>query len=64
MADRLALPTYVRPDEAARALDVTRRTIDQYIADGTLPAYRFGPRLVRVRWTDVEALLVPIEAAK
>ncbi|WP_194522390.1 helix-turn-helix transcriptional regulator [Cellulosimicrobium sp. JZ28] len=55
---------YLTLDDAAERLCVTRRTLDNYIADGALQAYRFGPRLVRVRWVDVEALLVPIEATK
>lgn len=58
------IDAYLTLDDAAARLCVTRRTLDNYIADGTLQAYRFGPRLVRVRWADVEALLVPIEATK
>lgn len=36
--------------------------IDAMIRDGRLPAYKMGGKAVRIRRTDVEALLVPIEA--
>lgn len=47
--------------EAAEYLGVTERTIRNYIARGTLPGHRVqGSRLVRIRLSDVDALLRPI----
>jgi excisionase family DNA binding protein len=41
-------------------LGLTERSLRRYIAEGTLPAYRIGNRQIRVKRSDVEALLVPI----
>lgn len=49
--------------DAAEALGVSDRTIRRRMADGSLPAFRVGPRLLRVRRSDVEALLVPLPSA-
>lgn len=46
--------------EAADLLSVDPRTIRRRIADGTLSAVRIGPRLIRLRVAEVEALLEPI----
>ncbi len=48
---------------AAEYLCLDERTIRWYIADGRVPAYRVGPRQVRIRQADLERLLVPIPAA-
>ena len=48
---------------AADMLAVHPRTIRRYIAAGDLPAYRLGPRQIRVRMSDVDALLTPIPTA-
>lgn len=39
-------------------------TIRRRIADGTLPAFRIGPRAIRIRREDAEALLRPVPSAK
>lgn len=49
-------PVYVSPLEAAIYAQVSSRTVRRWIAEGRLPAKRFGPRLIRVRLADVEAL--------
>lgn len=46
--------------EAAAYLAVNPKTIRRRIADGSLPAFRSGKRLIRVRRVDVEHLLRPI----
>ncbi|WP_173842274.1 excisionase family DNA-binding protein [Mycobacterium terramassiliense] len=48
------LPARVTIQRAAEYLDVTDKTIRRRIADGTLKAYRVGPRLIRI---DRESLL-------
>ena len=46
--------------EAADELNVTERFIRKLIAEGNLDAVRVGTRLVRIRRTDLEALLHPV----
>ncbi len=46
--------------EAAMLLGVDQRTVRRFISEGKLPAYRVGNKVVRLKRTDVEALLVPI----
>lgn len=48
---------------AAVLVDVSPKTIRRRVADGSLPAYRVGPRLVRVSQADVLALARPIPTA-
>lgn len=48
---------------AAEMYSVTEKTLRRRISDGALPAYRFGPRQIRVKLADVEALLVRIPSA-
>jgi excisionase family DNA binding protein len=48
---------------AAHLQHVSHMTIRRRIADGSLPGYRLGPRLVRVKRSDVVALLRPIPTA-
>jgi excisionase family DNA binding protein len=45
---------------AAELLGVSEQTIRRRIADGTLPAERIGPRLIRIRIADLDALGRPI----
>lgn len=40
-----------------------RRTIQRYIAQGKLTAYRFGPKLVRVDLDEIDRLFRRIPAA-
>jgi excisionase family DNA binding protein len=48
--------------DAAEHVGVTTRTLRRWIAAGALPAYRVGPRLVRVNLDDLEELMRPIAA--
>src|SRR5438067_265417 len=45
--------------EAARVLDVSPSTVWRWIEAHKLPAYRLGPRSIRIRKQDVEAALQP-----
>ncbi len=50
------------PDQVADLLDVHTQTVRGYIRTGKLPAFRIaGERAIRVRHTDVMALLEPLE---
>jgi excisionase family DNA binding protein len=51
---------WLTQQQVAAALKVTVPTVRSKIDRGELPAYRFGPRVVRVRRSDVEKLLTPI----
>ncbi len=49
-------PKLVTLDAAGEILGVTSKSIRNYIAAGLLPAYRVGPKLLRVEESDVLAL--------
>jgi excisionase family DNA binding protein len=51
--DLLTLP------EAAKLLKVSTVTLGRWLKDGRLPAYRVGPRAVRIRRQDLDAMLTP-----
>jgi excisionase family DNA binding protein len=59
-------PEYMSVLEAAEQLGVTRRTVDNYIRQGWLPAFRGLGRRTWVRRADVEQLRrpVPIDQAE
>lgn len=58
------LPTYVTLEHAAQITEQSIKTIRRRIADGTLPAYRFGGRNIRIRLDDLEAAARPISTAR
>ena len=45
--------------ETAELLKVSAVTVSRWLKQGRLPAYRVGPRAVRIRRADVDELLVP-----
>jgi excisionase family DNA binding protein len=45
-------------DSAAERHGIATKTIRRRIADGTIPAYRLGPRLLRVDPAEVDAALL------
>lgn len=45
--------------EAAEALKVSQVTVARWLKQGRLPSYRLGPRAVRIRRTDLAAVLSP-----
>lgn len=54
---------WLSQSEAAKYLDVTDRTVRNYIARGDLPGYRVkGSRLLRIDAADLDALLTPVAA--
>jgi len=50
-------PSYLKIEEAADLLRLSRRTVERYIADGRLIALRTPTGQPRLRRGDVEALL-------
>ncbi len=50
--------------DAAESYGVSERTIRRYIANGTLTAYRFGPRMIRVDLDELDSTLVPMGGAR
>lgn len=46
--------------DAAESYGVSERTIRRYIANGTLTAYRFGPRMIRIDLDELDSTLVPM----
>lgn len=50
-------------EAAAQRLAVDTRTVRRWVSDGRLPAFRIGPRLLRVNATDVDALLQRVPTA-
>ncbi|MBD7952379.1 helix-turn-helix domain-containing protein [Oerskovia rustica] len=49
--------------ESAERLGCQPSTVYRYIEDGVLPAYRIGPKLLRIDPTDLYALIKPARAA-
>lgn len=54
---------YLTVKQAAEQLGVCSRTVRRRVADGSLPAVRVGPHLVRVRADDIVRLVRPIPSA-
>ena len=50
--------------EAAEYASVCTKTLRRRIADGTLPAYRLGPRVLRVDLDELDAAMRPIPSAR
>lgn len=57
-------PAYLNMRGAAEYLGLDQRTLRNYIAAGRLNAYRLGPRHVRIKIADLDALLQPIKARR
>jgi len=58
-----ALPTTETLAEAAARHRVSVKTLRRRVAEGKIVAYRFGPTLIRVDPSEVDAFLRPIPAA-
>ena len=50
-------PSHVTVQQVADDLQVHERTVQRWIADGTLKALRVGPTLLRINVEDLEAFL-------
>ena len=51
---------YESPSSAAKRTGMASKTLRRRIADGTLRVFRAGPRVIRLRVDDVDALLVEL----
>lgn len=58
--DAAPQPVELSITDAAARMGVDYKTIRRWIAAGTLPARRIGPRLVRIRVADLDALGAPL----
>lgn len=54
-AKAAVMPVMISVNELSSAYNVSRSTIYRRIDDGTLKAYRFGPRTIRFDAAEVEA---------
>jgi excisionase family DNA binding protein len=48
---------YMTINQVADVLNVCRRSVYRWVHDGTLPAYRMGPKLVRIKREAVEQFM-------
>lgn len=55
---------YVSLSQAAELMSVSVKTVRRRIADGTLPAYRCGRRVIRVRVADLDLAFRRIPSAR
>lgn len=56
---------FISRAEAAKIAGCSVDTIDRRIAEGLLPAYRFGAKTIRVKLSDIENMFrrIPVERA-
>lgn len=63
MTDQTVSPRFLSLQAAALEYGFSVRTLRRYMADGALPGYRIGPRQIRVKREDLQALMVRIPTA-
>jgi excisionase family DNA binding protein len=54
---------FVSVNQAAHYLGITSQSVRNMLADGRLKAWTLGPRVLRIRLSDIEAALKPYGAA-
>jgi excisionase family DNA binding protein len=54
---------YYTVAEAARKLKVSHSTVWRWIEAGTLPAYRVGPKTIRIKEQDLKHVIAPVTPA-
>lgn len=60
MSKTITEPEFLTLAQAAEIFGTSERTIRRLIESGSLPAFRIGPRVLRVRVEDVRALARPV----
>ena len=58
----MATKTYESLSQASERTQISIKTLRRRIADGDLPAYRSGPKILRLDTKDVDNLMRPIHA--
>jgi excisionase family DNA binding protein len=51
---------WMTPQDVANLIHITAVTVRTWIKEDRLPAYRFGPKMIRIKRRDVEALIEPM----
>jgi excisionase family DNA binding protein len=51
---------WMTPQDVANLIHITAVTVRTWIKEDRLPAYRFGPKMIRIKRSDVEALIAPL----
>lgn len=64
MSEPMRTTKYVTLAQAADILGQSVKTVRRRISDGTLPAYRVGPRSIRLRVEDLEISCRRIPSAR
>lgn len=55
-----AVSAFVTVKQGAEYLGVTERTMRSYIDAGRIQKYRLGPSMIRLKLSDLEALIEPV----
>ncbi len=50
---------FLRLEEAAKRLGVSKKTLWRWVTEGKLPAYRLGEKLIFVKESDLKGLMSP-----
>jgi excisionase family DNA binding protein len=50
---------FLRLEEAAKRLGVSKKTLWRWVTKGNLPAYRLGEKLIFVKESDLKGLMSP-----
>lgn len=53
--------TYETLAQAAERTGITVKTLRRWVASGRLPAFRYGPRLIRVEPQEVDSLMCAVK---
>jgi len=56
--------TYESLAQAAERTEVSVKTLRRRISSGQLPAYRYGPKMLRVDPRDIDRLMRPVPSAR
>lgn len=51
---------WMTPQDVANLIHITAVTVRTWIKEDRLPACRFGPKMIRIKRSDVEALMAPL----
>jgi excisionase family DNA binding protein len=51
---------WMTQQDVANLFHITVVTVHTWIKQDRLPAYRFGPKMIRIKRSDVEALIAPL----